>query len=93
MTTVTKNQAEAMTTLIKVCLDNMGGSNLSDLQDDPYVWINTSDLVDAGWSQKQAEGTFGSLVAQGLIYEDEMNRGNILFALTENWDELSKYHA
>jgi len=92
MTNLTKNQTEAMTALIKSCLFNMGGKTLSDLQEDPYTWVDASDLVEAGWDQKQAEGTFGSLVAQSLIYEDEINRGQILFSLTQNWDELAKYH-
>ena len=93
MTNLTENQASAMTALIKSCLDNMGGEDLSDLQDDPCTWVDASDLVNAGWEQKQAEGTFGSLVAEGLICEDEINRGKILFSLTGDWDELAKYHA
>ena len=83
---VTKNQAAAMTALIKSCLSNMGGVNLQDLRDDPFIWVDTSDLEEAGWGQKEAEGTFGSLVAKGLIYMDDG------FALTPNWDELSKFH-
>ena len=93
MTNLTENQKAAMTALIKVCLNNMGGSDLNDLQGDPYTWVDASDLVAAGWDQKQAEGTFGSLVAAGLIYEDEVNVGQILYALTQDWDELYKYHA
>ena len=85
--TLTENQAAAMTALIKTCLRNMGGENLAELQCDPHTWVDASDLVDAGWGQKEAEGTFGSLVAEGLIY---MNDG---FALTQNWDELRKFHA
>ena len=92
MTTLTKNQEAAMTTLIKSCIRNMCGKTLEDLQEDPYTWVDVEDLVNAGWGQKEAEGTFGSLVAQGLIYEDEINRGQILFSLTGDWDELAKYH-
>jgi len=84
---LTANQVNAMTALIKSCLCNMGGSTLANLQDDPFVWVDASDLVEAGWGQKEAEGTFGSLVAEGLIYMDDG------FALTENWDELRKFHA
>ncbi len=91
MTKLTKNEAAAMTTLIKSCLRNMCGETLADLKEDPYTWVDVSDLVKAGWSQKQAEGTFGSLVAKDLIYEDEINRGEILFSLTQDWDELEKY--
>ena len=93
MTNLTKNEAAAMTTLIKSCLRNMCGETLSDLMADPCTWVSHDDLIDAGWSQKGAEGVFGSLIAKGLIYEDEMNRGQILFSLTQDWDELRKYHA
>ena len=87
--TLTANQAAAMTALIKSCLNNMGGKNINDLMGDPFTWVEASDLVDAGWSQKQAEGTFGSLVAEGLAHHDE----GTVYALTNNWDELRKYHA
>ena len=92
MTNLTTNQTEAMTALIKSCLYNMGGSTLSDLQEDPYTWVDVEDLVNSGWNQKQAEGTFGSLIASGLIYEDNINVDHTLFALTQDWDELAKYH-
>ena len=84
---LTTNQAAAMTALIKNCLSNMGGSSIACLEDDPFVWVDASDLAEAGWGQKEAEGTFGSLVAEGLIYMDDG------FALTQNWDELRKFHA
>ena len=93
---LTTNQAAAMTALIKTCLGNMGGSSIACLKYDPCVWVNAYDLVDSGWSQKQAEGTFGSLVAEGLVYLDDGARHSSepqLFALTENWDELRKFHA
>lgn len=89
MTNLTKNQAAAMTSLIKSCLSNMGGSSLECLQDDPFTWVDAQNLIDAGWNQKEAEGTFGSLVAAGLVYEAEPKE----FALAEDWDELAKYHA
>ena len=91
MTSLTKNQEAAMTTLIKHCIWNMGGETLEHLKEDPCTWVDVSDLVSAGWSQKSAEGTFGSLISKGLIYEDEINRGQILFSLTQDWDELEKY--
>ena len=87
--TLTENQAAAMTALIKSCLNNMGGKNINDLMGDPFTWAYASDLVDAGWSQKQAEGTFGSLVAEGLVHHNEGTE----YFLTSNWDELRKYHA
>jgi len=89
MTTLTQNQTNAMTALIKSCLSNMGGETLSHLQDDPFTWVDTSDLVSAGWNQKQAEGTFGSLVAEGLIFENDPGE----YFLTSDWVQLSKFHA
>ena len=87
--TLTTNQTAAMHWLIKSCCSNMGGSTLADLQSDPFTWVDADDLIDAGWGRKQAEGTFGSLVAAGLVYDN----GDDMFALTEDWDELAKYHA
>lgn len=87
--TLTTNQAAAMHWLIKSCCANMGGKNLADLQDDPFVWVDAGDLIEAGWGQKEAEGTFGSLVAVDLVYDN----GDDMFALTDDWDELAKYHA
>ena len=85
---LTHNQTAAMHWLIKSCCKNMGGKNLADLQYDPFTWVDVDDLIDAGWSRKEAEGTFGSLVASGHIYEAEDD----MFALTSDWAELSKYH-
>ncbi len=42
---LTNNQTRAMTALIKSCLGNMGGKTLADLQDDPFTWVDASDLV------------------------------------------------
>jgi len=86
---LTDNQTRAMTALITSCLGNMGGEALADLQDDAFVWVEAGDLVEAGWGQKEAEGTFGSLVAADLVYDD----GDNMFALTEDWDLLAKFHA
>jgi len=86
--TLTPNQTAALTALIKSCLRNMGGETLANLQADPFVWVDAADLVRAGWGQKEAEGTFGSLVSAGIVYHYEDD----LFALTEDWDALSEFH-
>jgi hypothetical protein len=86
---LTQNQRKAMTALIKSCLENMGGETLEDLKDDPFTWVEASDLVNAGWDQKAAEGTFGSLVAIDLIYEEGLNE----YSLTSDWDLLAEFHA
>lgn len=87
--TLTANQTAAMTALIKSCLNNMGGSTLANLQSDPFTWVDASDLTDAGWDRKEAEGTFGSLVAAGMVWHYEDN----LYSLTNEWDVLAKFHA
>ena len=87
--TLTKNQSAAMTALIKSCLSNMGGENLADLQCDPFTWVSADDLIDAGWGRKEAEGTFGSLVAADMVYDNF----DSMFALTDDWDNLAKFHA
>ena len=86
--TFTTNQTSAMHWLIKSCCGNMGGKNLADLQCDPFTWVEASDLENAGWGRKNAEGTFGSLVAAGLVYDADDG----LFALTDNWDLLATFH-
>ena len=87
--TLTHNQTAAVTALIKSCLRNMGGETLADLQADPFVWVDAADLIAAGWSRKEAEGTFGSLVSAGIVYHYEDD----LFALTEDWAALRSFHA
>jgi len=87
--TLTENQAAAMTALIKSCLSNMGGENLADLEAHQFVWVGVDDLIDAGWGRKEAEGTFGSLIAADMVY-DNFDRS---FALTDDWDNLAKFHA
>ena len=89
MTSLTDNQTLAMTALIKSCLGNMGGLTLADLEDDPFTWVDASDLVEAGWGQKEAEGTFGSLVAADLIFLYDHN----LYSLAADWDVLRKFHS
>lgn len=93
---LTNNQTRAMTALIKSCLGNMGGKTLADLQDDPFTWVDASDLVEAGWGQKEAEGTFGSLVAADLVYlydQRSAGDGGNLYSLAEDWDVLRKFHS
>jgi hypothetical protein len=67
----TENEESAIIALFKSCLSNMGGSDLTDLDGDPFTWVGADDLVNAGWDQKSAEGTFGSLVSKQAVLEHE----------------------
>lgn len=87
--TLTDNQKKAMNVMIAGCLRCMGGKIVADFVDDPWTYVGVEDLTAAGWSKKEAEGTFGSLIAAGLIFENDVDE----YCLTEDWDKLAKYHA
>ena len=88
---LTANQKKAMTVPIDGCLLNVGGTVVQDLEDEFYTLVSVDDLVSAGWSQKEAEGTFGSLVASGLIQYEVWEEGQ--YTILEDLNELQKYHA
>ena len=88
---LTENQNKAMNALIKTCLETVGGEVVADFADDYWNIVDASDLVNSGWSQKEAEGTFGSLVAAGLIYEGVWEENQ--YTLSEDFNDLKKYHA
>lgn len=87
--TLTENQKKAMNVMIAECIRNVGGETFEDFMNDPFDFVGVEDLTAAGWSQKEAEGTFGSLIAAGLIFEHDKDQ----YCLTSDWDELAKYHA
>jgi hypothetical protein len=64
---LTENELLAALALVKSCLAGMGGKRPSDLERDPYTWVEASDLVTAGWITPAANGTFGALLAKGVI--------------------------
>lgn len=88
---LTENQNKAMNALIQICLETVGGKVVADFADEYWNIVDASDLVVAGWSQKEAEGTFGSLVAAGLIEEGVWEENQ--FTLSEDFNDLRKYHA
>lgn len=88
---LTENQNKAMSALIKVCLETVGGKVVADFEGDYWNIVDASDLVTSGWSQKEAEGTFGSLVAAGLIHYEVWEENQ--YTLSENFNDLKKYHA
>lgn len=86
---LTKNQTAAMTALVKASMKNNGVKCINDMMDEPFLVTEARDLVEAGWSQKQAEGTFGSLVASGHIWHDVGgNAANNLYILDGEEEEF-----
>ena len=92
---LTQNQKHAMTTLVKSGMSNIGAKCIDEIMDDPFPVVQANDLVKAGWSQKQAEGTFGSLVASGHIFHDVGgNAANDLYILDgeeEDFNNLRQF--
>lgn len=66
--TFTDNEKQAIVALIDSCMA-AAGEPIDHLE---FTWCNVEDLTDAGWEEKSAEGTFGSLVAKRMIYIDPM---------------------
>lgn len=67
-------------TLIKECLNNMGGTRPIDLDKDPYTWVSVSDLTNKGYSKHEASGFFSSLSEKGFLEEPEPK----VWAITED---------
>lgn len=64
---ITANELAAALVLVKSCLNGMGGKRPSDLDNDPYTWVSAKDLMAAGWTAAEANGTFGALIEKGFI--------------------------
>ena len=86
MTSLTDNQNRAMTALIKSCLGNMGGSTLANLQGDPFTWVDVEDLVEAGWGQKEAEGTLESDKIREAIEKEFMPDVEVTIKCDNDYD-------
>lgn len=67
---LTPNELRAALILVKACLKNMGGKRPADLDTDPLTWVTPSDLMEAGYSAKEAAGTFGSLMDKAFIDQE-----------------------
>lgn len=64
---LTANELRAALALVRTCLDGMGGSRPADLEYDEYTWVEAKDLQAYGYSRGEANSTFGSLEAKGMI--------------------------
>ena len=70
---LTPNELAAALVLVRDCLDAMGGSRPADLENDELTWTSASVLMAAGWSAAEANGTFGALMAKGMIDDMGVN--------------------
>ena len=64
----TNNEKAAIIALVNSCMATSG----EPIDQLGWTWVDVEDLTDAGWDQKSAEGTFGSLVAKRIIHMDPM---------------------
>lgn len=69
-TDLTANELAAALALVSRCLRNMGGTRPADLDNDPFTWVESGDLIAAGWTRHAANGTFGTLMGKGFIDHD-----------------------
>ena len=67
---LTPNQLAALKVLLKDCLSNIGGSTPSDLRHDLCTFTSCDVLVDNGWEENAAKGTFGSLCVKDVVHVD-----------------------
>ena len=71
---LTQNELAAALVLVNSCLDGMGGKRPSDLEHDEYTWVDAKDLMATKkWNKNEAAGTFGALMAKGLVMEYDRN--------------------
>jgi hypothetical protein len=70
---LTDNELRAALVLVTSCLRGMGGKRPSDLDNDPYTWVQARDLMNKGWNANEATGTFGALQMKGLVSEYDDN--------------------
>ncbi len=93
-TNLTPNEMRAAITLVKSCLNGMGGDRPADLEHDTYTWIAPEDLHAAGYSKHEAAGTWGALMEKGFIDqadEDEFSLADDAWRwLDTQWDNIER---
>ena len=72
---LTAKEFTAARALVAACLNNMGGSRPSSLDNDPFTWIGLSDLTAIGLNRFEAAGVFGALKEKGFIGGDSNRKG------------------
>jgi hypothetical protein len=85
---LTDNERNALATLLKACLSNMGGKNMQDLRNDPFTYVDPTDLTHCGiWSKHEAAGTFGALQEKGMIEPWERKNEFVVTNKAIDWGE------
>lgn len=84
-TNLTDNELKAALVLVKSCFTGVGGRRPADLGGDEYTWVSAKDLMKAGWTAPEANGTFGALMDKGFVSEYDKNEWVLE---TEAWKYL-----
>jgi|GEM_PF-6988559 len=92
---LTENEAKAVAVLSKEVLFQTGADTFSEIaEDELYLIVEPSMLVDAGWSVSEAAGTWGALEAKWAIEigADRINGFDIdvITADAMAWNELQR---
>lgn len=82
---LTPNEQAAALVLLQECLAGMGGSHPDDLKDDPYIWCSAETLQQHGWGRAEAAGTYGALIAKGIVTQ---HKGEPCDAL-DGWEKVA----
>lgn len=80
----TANEARAVKALYASCLGAMGGKTYADLESDPFTWVDAGDLMKAGWSRAEANGTLGALIEKGAVSQHDKNEW-VLELIAAKW--------
>ena len=67
---LTHNEGLAAIALVKHCLQQIGGTRPSDLEENEMTWCNWKVLVQNNWGTDTAHGLWGSLTEKGVVTSD-----------------------
>jgi hypothetical protein len=83
--TLTINEQAAALTLLAECLNGMCGKVPEDLEADEYTWCDADMLIQNGWSKEAAAGTYGALIAKGVVTQMKGEPCDVL----DGWREVA----
>ncbi len=73
---LTEKELAVAVILTQSALDSCGGHRPSDFENDEHTWVHVNDLMDEGYSDKEAAGFFSSLSDKGFIVDNELGSTN-----------------